>query len=156
MTITFPCTVYSHPQLGSIVLPYVTVILRAGTHEIAGEFLLDSGADITLIPRGIGELLGFTLADAEIADLGDLQAVLPVVFQTVEMQIGPYSFAARVAWALSEDVPLILGRLDVFDRFDIELVQRHRYTAFRWAAPDQPTMGQTNEGKVAPPSPHRL
>jgi hypothetical protein len=131
VTISFPCLVYRHETLGDIIQPYASVILRAGSHSFVGEFLIDSGADISLIPRGVGELLGLTSGEGEINDLGDLQATLPAVYREVEMQIGEERLQVRLAWALTEDVPLILGRLDVFDFFDIEFRQRERCTIFR-------------------------
>jgi len=137
VTIVFPCVVYRHTTLGDIVQPYASVVLHHADHTFAGEFLVDSGADITLIPRGVGELLGLTASADDIEDLGDLQAALPAVYREVEMQIGEDRLPIRVAWALTENVPLILGRLDVFDFFDVEFRQRERCTVFRRLSTDQ-------------------
>lgn len=138
MTIVFPCVIYQHEILGDIVQPYASAILHHADHTFAGEFLIDSGADITLIPRGVGELLGLTATAGDIGDLGDLQATLPAIYREVEMQIGDDRFHIRLAWALTEHVPLILGRLDVFDFFDIEFRQRERCTIFRRASNNRP------------------
>jgi len=35
------------------------------------------------------------------------------------MRVGSVEFRARVAWSQVEEVPLLLGRMDVFRRFDI-------------------------------------
>ena len=37
---------------------------------------------------------------------------------------------ARVAWSLTEDVPLVLGRLDVFNEFDIFFKEREEKVIF--------------------------
>jgi hypothetical protein len=137
VTIIFPCLAYRHEVLGDIIQPYASVILRHGQYSFVGEFLIDSGADISLIPRGVGELLGLTSGEGEINDVGDLQATLPAVYREVEMQIGEERLHVRLAWALTEDVPLILGRLDVFDFFDIEFRQRERCTIFRRSSSTQ-------------------
>lgn len=134
MTVVFPCTVYQHETLGEIVLPYASIVLYHADRSFAGEFLIDSGADITLIPRGVGELLGLASRAGDVSDVGDIRGTLSVVYREVEMQIGTERLRARVAWALTEDVPLILGRLDVFDIFDVEFRQRERCTIFRRAA----------------------
>ncbi len=47
------------------------------------------------------------------------------------MRIGNREFEARVAWALEENVPPLLGRTDVFEEFDIRFRQRSRITEFR-------------------------
>lgn len=36
------------------------------------------------------------------------------------MKIGDVETSVRVGWALIEEVPLILGRLDVFQKFSVE------------------------------------
>ncbi len=35
------------------------------------------------------------------------------------MKIGEIELESRVAWALIEEAPPLLGRLDIFDRFNI-------------------------------------
>jgi hypothetical protein len=49
----------------------------------------------------------------------------------VELQIGGNSIHTRIGWALTDEVPLLLGRLDVFNEFDIEFSQSRRKTIFR-------------------------
>ena len=42
------------------------------------------------------------------------------ILSKVRFKIGDVEISARVGWALIEEVPLILGRLDVFQKFSIE------------------------------------
>jgi hypothetical protein len=35
------------------------------------------------------------------------------------MSVGEQSFDCRIAWALIKEVPPLLGRKDVFDRFEV-------------------------------------
>ncbi len=37
----------------------------------------------------------------------------------MDMEIAGTRFTARIGWALTERVPLLLGRLDIFDHFRI-------------------------------------
>lgn len=46
------------------------------------------------------------------------------------MRIGPYQIECRVAWAIGSQVKSILGRLDVFDHFNIDFRQSERRTIF--------------------------
>jgi len=41
---------------------------------------------------------------------------------------------AKIAWSLIEGVPEILGRANVFDKFDIELKQAEGISVFRGRA----------------------
>ena len=68
---------------------------------------VDSGADITLIPRSVGDLLGFVVKKGKIVDItGVGGGTVPVIVKKVMMCVGKEIFDARVAWALIEDVPL--------------------------------------------------
>jgi len=81
---------------------------------------IDSGADMTLIPRSIGEALGFKLEPGDVQELSGIgEGRVAVAFKTARMSIGEHSFDCRIAWALIEEVPPLLGRKDVFDRFAV-------------------------------------
>ncbi len=91
---------------------------------IPKDFYIDSGADITLIPRSVGDLLGFELKpDENIEEIGGIAGKLPTVRRQVKMKIGQKDLKAEIAWALTEEVSLLLGRKDVFDSFYITFKQ---------------------------------
>ena len=39
-------------------------------------------------------------------------------------------FPIKIAWALVEDVPPLLGRTDVFDKFEVKFRQKEKITEF--------------------------
>ncbi len=43
---------------------------------------------------------------------------VPVLIKEIMIDIGEEIFDVRVAWALIEDVPPLLGRMDVFSNFE--------------------------------------
>ncbi len=87
---------------------------------------IDSGADISLIPRQLGESLGLSFSKDQVRDIRGLgRGTIPVIISNVETMIGTRTLKARIAWALTEDVPLILGRLDVFDAFKVTFDQKN-------------------------------
>jgi len=92
---------------------------------------IDSGADITLIPLTFGRLLGLELKKEEIKHLrGVGGAGVPVVITEVDTRIGDAEFPVRVAWVLEDDLPPLLGRVDIFDRFTITFDQRKEIVIF--------------------------
>ncbi|MBM3238823.1 hypothetical protein FJZ31_21240 [Candidatus Poribacteria bacterium] len=94
--------------------------------------LVDTGAYLSMMPYQVGVELGLTISEDEIFEAGGAGgASIPHVVKEVEIQIGDYSINARIGWALTDEVPLILGRLDVFDKFDIEFSQSRRKVIFR-------------------------
>lgn len=113
-------------------LPFASIHVISEKESCECEVLIDSGADITLFPRKIGEFLGFDFKEDEIKEMHGIgYSAIPYVIKSVMLKIGEIKFNCRVGISLIEEVPMILGRLDVFDRFDIEFRQSKRITIFK-------------------------
>ena len=127
-------------NLGIIYKPYAraTLIHKEGSDHveriIEETFLIDSGADITVIPHRVGIELRFpSVKQEELQPLGGISGSILVAYRQVEMEIGDYRFFCKIAWAQTDSIPFILGRLDVFDEFNVELRQKERVTFFERA-----------------------
>lgn len=119
-------------NLGVVLKPFALATLFHDGKSQEVKMLIDSGADITLIRKSRGEDLGLALpSQDEIQFLGGIAGSAPVVYRKIEMKIEDVTFLARVAWAQAEHVPSVLGRLDVFDKFDIEFKQSDRKILFK-------------------------
>ncbi|MDE3090768.1 MAG: hypothetical protein KGJ80_15440, partial [Chloroflexota bacterium] len=83
---------------------------------------LDSGADITVLPYRFGVRLGLTRHDASPLEFsGEGGGTVPMVIRRIGLRIGTSPMVlVRVGWAQTDDVSLLLGRLDVFDHFTFE------------------------------------
>lgn len=115
-----------------ILRPRAIVRLFGPAQSLLIRFLVDSGADTTLITWETGQVLGFTPSpDESPYSLGGISGSLPCYLRTIEMEIGDTHFSSAVMWALSDDLPNLLGREDVFDRFHIEFRQSERRTLFK-------------------------
>ncbi|MBU0600064.1 retropepsin-like domain-containing protein [bacterium] len=114
--------------------PIILLTLISDTAALKEYLLVDSGADITLIPKRVGKELGFVLKEGEEpSSLGGVSGSTPIVYRQVKLRIGEFEFDTPVAWALLEEkIPLLLGREVVFDKFDIEFKQAERKVIFRW------------------------
>lgn len=122
------------PDIGVKWIPTAIASIELANKKFTCEMLVDSGADITLIPRKFGEQLGLTFDKVEVKEVRGIgEGVVPYVVRKVKLIIGKYTFPVRIGWALIEEVPFILGRLDIFDKFDIEFRQHSRLTIFRVA-----------------------
>lgn len=103
---------------------------QSGNTLIAYMYI-DSGADITLLPRELGETLGFKIAQEEIIEIGGLgDTKVPVIIKEATIILGEHHVSCRVAWALIEEVPPLLGRTDVFDSFRILFDQKNKKVRF--------------------------
>ncbi|MBI2449814.1 hypothetical protein HYV49_05985 [Candidatus Pacearchaeota archaeon] len=106
---------------GPILRPVARIILINGNIEFPEYVYVDSGADITLISKSVGDTLGFKIESTdnitEIKGIGERG--VPIIIKKLKIKLGEKLFDARIAWALIEEVPLLLGREDVFNLFEI-------------------------------------
>ncbi len=116
---------------GLIPRPVARIILINGNEQVPEMVYVDSGADVTLIPRTVGELLNFKIEPedkiVEIKGIGERG--IPIVIKRVKIKIGEKLIDARIAWSLIEEVPLLLGRVDIFKLFDITF-EKDKKTVF--------------------------
>lgn len=117
---------------GSIKRPVADVFLKTD-YGLWIEFhpYIDSGADVTLIPLSLGKLIGWQLDQEKIEQIGGIRGNVPVIYKKTDIKIGKKEFSLNVGWALIEDVPPLLGRTDVFDRFNVTFKQTEDIIIFQ-------------------------
>ncbi len=97
----------------------LTLIYRNSSLEVSG--LLDTGASVNVLPYSIGVQLGAIWQEQTTSVLlaGNL-APVEAKGLLVSAQIGSFEPVRLVfAWSLSDDVPLLLGRMNFFLQFDV-------------------------------------
>jgi len=108
-------------QLGEILRPMADVVLEAKRHRVEVSMCVDSGADISMIPFRFGRALGFRQkpTDKILEIRGVSGGGVPYVIRRLNLIMNNQRLSIRIAWALIEEVPLLLGRMDVFSKFKI-------------------------------------
>lgn len=108
-------------KLGEILKPIIPVKITGPKRSLNIFMLLDSGADLSLIPYSVGEIIGL---DINIENRSEVHGIgegsIPYILCQTQLSIEDAEFPARVGWALIEEVPFILGRLDFFKNFSID------------------------------------
>ncbi len=129
MRLEFPYRKERSSIFRGILRPVAKVTLE---DEFDQWFYVDSGADITLIPLSVGDLIGLRRLKKDKLQriLGVGKSSVPIMVKKVSMQIGSLNFEARVAWSQVEDVPLLLGRVDVFRKFSVTFKEKKQVTIF--------------------------
>jgi len=122
----------SSVAFGTILRPVASGFLSTATATLEVALYIDSGADMTLIPLHLGRSLGFRQRPRErIFELSGISgAGVPYVLRTAHLRIGAKQLNVRLAWALIEEVPLLLGRIDIFPRFQILFDERRHHVIF--------------------------
>jgi len=102
-------------------VPQLPITLQHRTTQITTAALLDTGASVNVLPHSIGVQLGAkweeqTTAVTLAGNLGAVEA-RGLLLST---QIGNFDPIRLVfAWAASDEVPLLLGRMNFFLEFDV-------------------------------------
>ncbi len=112
--------------VGSINRPIADLLVESKEGDwIEFHPFIDSGADIALLPYSFGLMLGLSKNIGEIKELKGVRGIgLPVIISKVKMRIGDVELEPRVAWALIEEAPPLLGSLDIFDKFNITFKEK--------------------------------
>jgi hypothetical protein len=118
--ITFKYKKEKNRQGSVIFRPVADVILEGTQNSIEVPMYIDSGADLSLIPLSVGVALGFEEKAEEIKQIKGIGGeTIPYIVRNVKLILPGYKLPARIGWALIDDVPILLGRLDIFRKFKI-------------------------------------
>ncbi len=124
--ITFYYRKMKSKVFGEVKRPVANIKLQTRKGKwIKYEPFIDSGADITIIPYSVGKYLGFEIDENNLVHFhGVAGKQVPTILTRVKMKIGEIGLEPRVAWALIEEAPPLLGRLDIFDKFNITFKEK--------------------------------
>lgn len=106
--------------LGDILRPVAQLEIKSEkTDWFPVIMYIDSGADISLVPRNFGSLLNLDLTEnlGHIRGIGE--AIVPLSLQDVKLRIEKHEIRIKIAVALINEVPYVLGRYDFFKLFKI-------------------------------------
>lgn len=112
------------------ISPSIPMILSGDMTKFDFTVLIDSGADISAIPRKVAELLGLDISGKHEEAFG-IGGAVPAVESKMHIEFGrqheKYSFDIPVKIILSDDdFPPLIGRAVFFDKFEINFKQRER------------------------------
>ncbi len=106
---------------GIIKTPSIPVTLKGTNETIAVVALLDSGADLSAIPRDLAELLGLDLSgkkDFVKGIGGEVESVETKIWLTLGKDREKYNFLIPIKVLLTnDDFGIIIGRAGFFDKF---------------------------------------
>ncbi|OCR01996.1 hypothetical protein BCD67_05350 [Oscillatoriales cyanobacterium USR001] len=113
--------------------PKYEVLLKF-QHTITVKMLVDSGAELSLITKQLGEDLGLSRTTGERINKAEgVGGSIEYLLRDIEMELDGHVFTAPVAWAQTDFCEeILLGREVVFDLFDIEFKQADETIIFKW------------------------
>ena len=128
MTITFRYKAVKRPDGTLVKTPSIPITL-IGKESFDTIALLDSGADISAIPKSIAELLGLNIKRNVVFAYGiggKVRSIETTIRTIVQKGHEKYSFNLPVKVILDDyNFPILLGRSGFFDEFVITFDQEN-------------------------------
>jgi len=111
----------------------IPVELSYGQESMRVTAKLDSGSDVCLFSREIGEKIGIDVESGDKLRLRSLNGFLDAYGHEVEVEISGVSFSAVIYFAKDEGlVRNLLGRRGAIRLFQIGLIDYESVVYFRW------------------------
>lgn len=119
MPIEFPLP-EKHTRYGVLPDPKITVFVRTRSGYQAYRFLLDTGADFSMVPFSMAKDLGVDLTRCPRDRCTGIEGTpLPVYHTEIGVRIGEVELLLRCLISENDATPFLLGRADFFSRFSI-------------------------------------
>ncbi len=133
--LTFPFVYADVEGLGRLFYPFVRVGLKTTLGWRDFDFLVDTGADVTTIPKQMLSLLDLSSSKLKKGTTRGVGDILVYTLETkLPIKIGHDSFPIHVSFVESHEdsSPLLLGRKDIFEkRFSLVLESRLQMTVLQ-------------------------
>lgn len=126
----FPLNV-KHSQLGTIPEPIIPVSVRTLQGYQTFDFLVDTGADCTIMPASVAPDIGIELSTLpKIRFSGIEGGSVSASIAKITVMITTKPIDITCAFSSNERCPFILGRKDLFSRYDIVFDNRRKVVSF--------------------------
>lgn len=121
MTLSFDYRKLPQKKGGDVRVPAIPVTFKGnGSFPVEVIALIDSGADVSIIPKDLAELLNLNLS-GDISTSYGIDKKIKVKNSRVEISVGKghetHTFTIPVQVILEGDPPIILGRNTFFNKF---------------------------------------
>ncbi|ACK72706.1 conserved hypothetical protein [Gloeothece citriformis PCC 7424] len=105
----------------SLNVPFLPILLTHDQHFLEVNALLDTGANVNVLPYDIGQQLGVVWEEQKtLLQLGGNLGNFPARGLILIARVGEFPPVPLVfAWSQSNDVPLLLGHVNFFTEFDV-------------------------------------
>ena len=103
----------------------VEVLTKDGFRSF--NFIFDTGADCTILPRYLSKIVGVDLSACKIVQSYGLKNEPVKVFVAkITIRIAKLEFPIRCLFTEDDSTSLLLGRMDIFSRFNITFDNKHK------------------------------
>ena len=128
-SLIFPYQTREHSFFGTITRPVLTLNFystRFARWFSVKNVLVDTGADVSVVPLRLGQLLIEDIQKGQPIQLGRVvssAAMFHGFIHYIQVQIAEITFEMPVAVAMTTAIPPIFGRSEALDRFSVRFVK---------------------------------
>ena len=115
--LTFPYRYYYLPHIGKVFVPSITLKLQTKNGPVDFDFIVDTGADLTTIPKFIAEQMGIDLSHlpTSVAEgLGGFR--VKTWLASIDLHFENTLITVRASVTDENSTPPLLGRVDLLDK----------------------------------------
>ncbi|HKZ93268.1 MAG TPA: hypothetical protein VJ249_01640 [Candidatus Bathyarchaeia archaeon] len=117
----FPYKLIDTETFGKVTIPVAKIFLQGKQEEAAIDVIVDTGAVISIFPKSLCDVLGIVFESGQLSYVKTATSEsIPIRIHKLQIRIDNHAFKARVAFSTIENVPYILGRLDVLDQIEMK------------------------------------
>lgn len=119
--ISFPYKKETSKVFGYIYRPAVEIHLKIKEGQwFRVSTYADSGADITIFPKSVSDILGLKLQDGQESTVTGVGGQEVKIFvHRIMIRVGDEELEIRAGFTEREDIPYLLGRTDILTHFNI-------------------------------------
>ena len=132
MSLVFPFVYAEVESLGKLFYPFVRVSLKTIYDWQEFDFLVDTGADVTTLPKTIMPVLGLSENSLKRQKTQGVGGIWVETFETtLPIKLGDDEFLIHASIVNTEEdgLPFLLGRKDIFEkRFSLEIDSKNKLT----------------------------
>lgn len=126
MPIEFPLAEIPTP-FGLLLNPTLTLVVKSRRGDFLFRFLVDSGADVSMMPRSAADTLGVDLAGCRRMEAGGIEGGgVPGWGDQIRLQVGDLEISIPCFFSSREDTPYLLGRAGFFQHFNVTFDNRRK------------------------------
>lgn len=127
----FPYGIKYSRGFGKILTVYIWLDLELPTGIKPFFFLFDTGADITSFPVSAAKKLGVDLDKCPEESMTGYEGVAVLVYRSnIRIRFNKKSFEIPCVFNPNEEVPILLGRAGIIDKFNIALDAKNKEITF--------------------------
>lgn len=128
--LTFPYQ-YKQIEFGKVFNPYIPIPVKARWGWQNLWFLVDSGADTTMLTLSLANQLGLNINKNKKSRLfGIGEKSVNAYPGKIDLKFEESVISVRCYFVDTEDTTLLLGRLDIFDKFNISFDSTNQKVIF--------------------------